>query len=154
MRLSNYLRADLVVHGLKASNTTEALEKICLHLQEGGFVPSDDSVFRALKAREDTHSTALGEGVAVPHAVVPTLEDMLLLVATASEPIPFGLPDTDPVDLLFTLLSPPGREAEHIRLLARICRLVRHPGFLEALRSAEGAGELYDAILSQDSRHV
>jgi mannitol/fructose-specific phosphotransferase system IIA component (Ntr-type) len=154
MRLSNYLRADLVVHGLTASNTTEALKKISAHLKEGGFVPSEDTVFQALKAREEIHSTALGEGVAVPHAVVPTLSDMLLLVATAAEPIPFGPPETELVDLFFTLLSPPGREAEHIRLLARICRLVRHPGFLEELRSADGSGAFYEAILAQDAQHV
>ena len=154
MRLSNYLRADLVIHGLTASNATEALKKISTHLQKGGFIPSEGTVFQALKAREETHSTALGEGVAVPHAVVPTLPDMLLLVAAAAEPIPFGPPETEAVDLLFTLLSPPGREAEHIRILARICRLVRHPGFLEGLRSAGDAGELYEAILAEDSQHV
>jgi len=154
MRLSNYLRAELVVHGLAASTTTEALKKITTHLRTGGFIPPDDTVFQALKAREEAHSTALGEGVAVPHAVVPTLPDMVLLVATAAEPIPFGSPETEPVDLLFTLLSPPGREAEHIRLLARICRLARHPGFLEGLRSARGAEELYEVILAEDSQHV
>lgn len=154
MRLSNYLRADLVVHGLTASTTTEALKKISTHLRTGGFIPSEDAVFQALKAREEAHSTALGEGVAVPHAVVPTLSDMVLLVATAAEPIPFGPPETEPVDLLFTLLSPRGREAEHIRLLARICRLVRHPGFLEGLRSAQGPEELYEVILAEDSHHV
>ena len=92
--------------------------------------------------------------MAVPHAVVPTLSDILLLVVSASRPVPFGPPDTDPVDLFFTLLSPPGREAEHIKLLARICRLVRHPGFLEGLRSAPGPEELYRALLRIDAQHV
>jgi len=154
MRLSTYLRADLVVHGLLASNTTDALSKISVFLEEGGFVPSGAEVFQALNAREETHTTALGEGVAVPHAVVPTLQEMLLLVATAADPIPFGPPDSDPVDLLFTLLSPPGREAEHIRLLARICRLVRHPGFMDGLRAASSAEQLYEVLLAEDSQHV
>jgi PTS system nitrogen regulatory IIA component len=154
MRLSNFLRADLVVHGLDASDKNEVLRKISAFLQEGGFVPSGDGVYEALRAREEAHTTALGEGVAVPHAVVPTLPEILLLVVSTTEPIPFGPPDTDLVDLLFTLLSPPGREAEHIKLLARICRLVRHPGFLEALRAAPGPAELFDAILAVDSQHV
>lgn len=154
MRLSQFLRADLVVHGLDVSDRNEALRKISTILQEGGFVPSGDGAFEALRAREEVHTTALGEGVAVPHAVITPLGEILLAVATVVEPIPFGPPDTSPVDLLFALLSPPGREAEHIKLLARICRLVRHPGFLEELRAAPGPAELYEAILAVDSQHV
>ena len=127
MRLSHYLRADLVVHGLQASNSAEALRIISDHLFETGCVPSAETAFQALMARERAHSTALGEGVAVPHAVIPALPDMLLLVATAKEPFQFGPPEVQEVDLLFTLLSPKGREAEHIKLLARICRLI-HSG--------------------------
>jgi mannitol/fructose-specific phosphotransferase system IIA component (Ntr-type) len=154
MRLSTYLRPELVIGGLEASNRDEALRKIGSFLEEGGFVPSGDEVFQGLRAREESHTTALGEGVAVPHAVVPALEDVLLLVATTAEPLTFGPPESDPVDLLFTLISPPGREAEHIKLLARICRIVRHPGFLESLRNAAGGSDLHDAILAVDSQHV
>ncbi len=154
MRLSHYLRADLVVHGLEASNPAEALRSISDLLHQEGCIPSADEAFQALLAREKTHSTALGDGVAVPHAVIPALPDMLLLVAIAREPFSFGPSEDQTVDLLFTLLSPKGREAEHIKLLARICRLVRHPGFLEDLRNAPGKTELFEALLSQDARHV
>ncbi len=154
MRLSTYVRPELVIRGLQASNRDEALKRIGSYLHERGFVPSGDEVFERLQAREESHTTALGEGVAVPHAVIPELNGVILLVAITSEPISFGSPDSDPVDLLFTLLSPPGREAEHIKLLARICRLVRHPGFLEELRSSPDPTALHDAILAVDSQHV
>ena len=124
------------------------------HVEDRGVVPSGNGVFEALRDREDVHTTALGDGVAVPHAVIPTLQDILLVVATAAQAVPFGPPETDPVDVLFTLLSPPGREAEHIKLLARICRLVRHPGLLESMRAAPGPEALYEAILAVDSQHV
>ena len=97
MRLSHYLRADLVVHGLEASTPAEALQTISDHLFAKGCVPSADMAFKALLDREKAHSTALGEGVAVPHAVVPTLPDTLLLVAIAREPFEFGLSDTHTV---------------------------------------------------------
>lgn len=154
MRLSTYLRPELVISGLEASNRDEALRRIGSFLEEGGVVSSGDEVFQALRAREESHTTVLGEGVAVPHAVVPALEDVLLLVATTAEPLSFGPPESDPVDLLFTLLSPPGREAEHIKLLARICRIVRHPGFVEGLRETSDPEGLHEAILAVDSRHV
>jgi PTS system nitrogen regulatory IIA component len=154
MRLSHYLRAELVIHGLEATDTSDALRRISAQFPGHSGKASTDEVFQALKAREDAHPTTLEQGVAVPHAVLPSLSEVLLLVALATRPIPFGPPDTEGVDLFFVLLSPPGREAEHIKLLARICRLVRHPGFLEELRAASGAAELFEAIQRQDSQHV
>jgi len=154
MRLSTYLRPELVIHGLQASDRNEALARISSFLHDGGFVPSTEEVFESLRVREDAHTTVLGDGVAVPHAVVPTLGDILLLVAITREPLQFGPPETEPVTLLFALLSPPGREAEHIKLLARICRLVRHEGFLEDLRAASDPNALHDAILAVDAQHV
>jgi mannitol/fructose-specific phosphotransferase system IIA component (Ntr-type) len=154
MRLSQYLRDDLVVHGLEASDRSEALEALGGFFERSAHVPAGDSIVDALRKREEEHTTVLGEGVAVPHATIPNLPDVLLLVAKASSPVPFGPPDTGLVDLFFVLLSPPGRGGEHIKILARICRLVKHPGFLQELRDAADRDEILQAILRVDSQHV
>jgi PTS system nitrogen regulatory IIA component len=154
MRLSHYLREDLVLHHLEAPDRFGVLKAVSQFLSSGGFVSSGDEVFQGLWDREEAHTTALGDGVAVPHAVIPSLEERLLLVASSDAPIVYGPGDEDPVDIFFVLLSPPGREGEHIKLLARICRLARHPGFLANLRAATEKEGLYQAILDEDSRHV
>ena len=154
MRLSDYLREDLVLHHLAAEGTEDALDAFGALFEKGGHVPSGEGAAGALKVREQSHTTCLGRGVAVPHTTLPGLQGPLLLVATADQPIPFGPPDSDPVDLFFVLLSPPGREGEHIKLLARICRLAQHPEDLEEMRSALDSQDLYQAILKADSRHV
>ena len=154
MRLSEYLREDLVLHHLAAEGTLDALDAFGVLFERGGHIPSGEEAAQALKVREQSHTTCLGRGVAVPHATLPGLADPLILVATAEEPIPFGPPDSDPVDLFFVLLSPPGREGQHIKILARICRLAQHPEELEAVRSASDAQNLFEAILKADSRHV
>jgi mannitol/fructose-specific phosphotransferase system IIA component (Ntr-type) len=71
-----------------------------------------------------------------------------------SGPIPFGPPDADPVNVFFVLLSPPGRESEHIKLLARVCRLSRHPGFLDDLAAASGPAEALEVVRMVDAEHV
>jgi mannitol/fructose-specific phosphotransferase system IIA component (Ntr-type) len=154
MRLSSYLRQDLVVHGLVAEDRAGILRALADTLRGNGLVSDGDAVFRALWEREEAHTTALGNGVAVPHAVLPFLEEGLLLVASTREAVRYGPGEKDTVDLLFALLSPPGREGEHIKLLARICRLARHPGFLETLREAETGMELYEALVREDNQHV
>jgi mannitol/fructose-specific phosphotransferase system IIA component (Ntr-type) len=154
MRLNNYLRDDLVLSGLDAADATGAIETFGSAFEATGRLLSKDQAIQALQAREKIHTTVLGDGVAVPHAMVPELADVLLLVAKASEPLQFGPPETDPVDLFFVLLSPPGREGEHIKLLARICRLMRHPGFLDDLRAAKDAAGILEVLLRVDSDHV
>jgi mannitol/fructose-specific phosphotransferase system IIA component (Ntr-type) len=154
MRLSDYLRRELVIHGLEARDRAGILTAVCASLEESGAALSPEEVFQALWDREEAHSTALGDGVAVPHAVLPTLDDRLLVVVSTKEMVAYGPKGEDPVDILFVLLSPPGKEGEHIKLLARICRLARHPGFLETLRSARDGEELYRTILHEDAQHV
>lgn len=154
MRLSDHLRDGLVVAGVKASGTREALETFGALLEGNGIVASGREATEALLAREEVHTTVLGDGVAVPHATLPGLSDVVLMVAAADAPVPFGPPETDPVDLFFLLLSPPGSEGTHIKLLARICRLARHQGVMEDLRSADTDGALKQAILKVDSEHV
>ena len=154
MRLRDYLIDDLVLYDLEAQDTLGALEAFGALFEERGQVPSRVEAIRALAAREESHTTCLGHGVAVPHATVPGLSRPLLLVATTGTPIPFGPPETEPVDIFFVLLSPPGREREHIKLLARICRLAQNPGDLDELRGAGDGEALLEAILRVDSQHV
>lgn len=143
-----------MVAGVEASGTREALEAFGRLLETNGVVPSGLDATSALMAREEVHTTVLGEGVAVPHATLEGLTDVILMVAAADPPVPFGPPETDPVDLFFLLLSPPGSEGTHIKLLARICRLARHRGVLEDLRSADSDLALREAILRVDAQHV
>lgn len=154
MRLDRYLRPDLVLSGLDAHGTEEVLRRIGRHLADRGVVDSAEEVERKLLDREGTHSTAMGQGMALPHATIDGLEEPVLMVALASEPVPFGSPETGPVQVFFVLLSPPGHEGEHIKLLARICRLVRHPGFVEELHEAESGQAVVDVIERVDGQHV
>jgi len=154
MRLSDYLREDLVIHDLEAADMQGALTSFANLFQQGGHVASSWDIKEALQAREEAHTTCLGRGIAVPHATVPKLMKPLLLVARAKDPVPFGPPETEPADLFFVLLSPSGRGGEHIKLLARICRLAQHEEDLEDLRSAPDAPTLMEAILRIDARHV
>ena len=154
MRLSDYLRDDLILHRLEADGSARALEAFGAVFEEGDHLPPGFDVTEALKLREEAHTTCLGRGVAVPHATVPGLPEPLLMVASANPPIPFGPPDADPVDLFFVLLSPSGRERDHIKLLARICRLAQHPEGLHPIRESESPAALMDAILALDSRHL
>lgn len=149
MRLEEHLHPDRVVVGVEARTRDEALAELAEALGRGGVELPPDRMAAALAAREAEQSTVLGRGIAVPHAVLPELSRPVMLVAVTRSPVAFGPPSADPVRIFFALLSPPGHEGTHIRLLARICRLARHDRVLEALRGAgspeEALGVLRDA---------
>jgi len=151
MRLSDYLHDGLVLHDLHASDAIGVLEAIGARFEENGFLPSRIRAVEALRAREEVHTTVLGQGVAVPHATVPGLQKTLLLVASSSDPVLFGTREEERANLFFVILSPPGSEGEHLKLLARICKLLRHPGFLDDIRDAPDSDGLLQRILDVDS---
>jgi PTS system nitrogen regulatory IIA component len=107
-----------------------------------------------LLEREKLHSTVMGSGLAIPHATVPGLTDPVIGVALAREPIVFGPEDTDPVRVFVVLLSPPGRERDHVKILARICRLMRHENFLDKLEEAADDQGIIQVIEAIDAQHV
>lgn len=154
MRLGSYLRPDLVVTGFRAGDKDEALRTIAHHLARAGVVPSEEAALRGLRSREEIHTTCLGHGMALPHTTVAGLPDPVILVVLADEPVPFG-PDTEePVRIFFALLSPPDREGEHIKILARICRLIRYDNLVEQLQRASSAHDALELIRAVDEQHV
>lgn len=154
MRLRDYLRPDLILTGLQARDMPSTLEAIAGHLADRGAVASAQQALEGLRAREEVHTTVLGHGMALPHTTLEGLEQPVVLVALSDDPIPFGPAEQEPVRIFFALLSPPNREGEHIKILARICRLVRHAGFVDELLAASSAQTAFDIIRTVDEQHV
>lgn len=155
MRLSEYLQPRLVVIGLRTSGVEDTIRRLVGRLAEGGVIRDPDVVEKALIERESSHTTSLGNGVALPHATVPGLDHPVILIGVAPEGIPFGADeDGEPDRLFFVLLSPLNQAGTHIKLLARIVRLVRRPGLIETLLSAGTGEEVVSAIERVDAQHV
>lgn len=92
-----------------------------------------------LQAREAASSTALGGGVALPHARLPTLKACIALLARLPQPVEWPAPDGHGVDIVVALLSPADAATAHLKALARIGRTLRQPGIVAALRCAADA---------------
>lgn len=146
MRLSDYLRPERITLDLPAGDTDAVLEALVAPLVASGAVNDAGALVAALKEREAAHTTAMPDGVAIPHCTLDTLEEPALLVAVAPEGTAFGPEDLEPVSLFFLLLSPPERARQHIRILARIVRLLRHPGTMDRLLQVSTPEELLAEI--------
>lgn len=94
-------------------------------------------VLGALQARERIGSTALGRGVALPHADMRDAPAPLVLFARLRRPINFDARDEEPVDLVFLALWPTAARKGLLPAMSEICRALREPQTLRRLRAAE-----------------
>lgn len=101
-----------------------------------------DAVFAALRAREDVLSTGIGEGIAIPHAKTPHVDQLLVAAGVSRQPVEFDSLDGRPADLFFLLLGPESAASAHVKALGRISRVLRREGLRDALRRAPDAQAL------------
>lgn len=153
MRISEFLRADFVVSDLSGRDVEAVVREISARAAAAGL-GAEELIADKLLERERSHPTVMGSGLAIPHATVPGLAEPVIGIALARKPVQFGPPDMELVSVFFVLLSPPGRESEHVKLLARICRLGRHENFLEELHETDSDEEIVHVIEAIDAQHV
>jgi PTS system nitrogen regulatory IIA component len=102
-----------------------------------------ETVVEGLIEREAAGSTGVGHGVAIPHARIDGLDRVRAVFVRLETPVAFGSVDDKPVDLLVALLAPREANAQHLRALARVSRMMRQPELREQLRQARSADAVH-----------
>jgi PTS system nitrogen regulatory IIA component len=154
LSLADYLRRDLVLCDLPDADKPSLLKALAREVGSRLSAVDGAALLKGLLAREAEQSTGIGGGLALPHATVAGLEKSVVAVVRAKEGVDFAALDSRPVDLLILLLSPPGAETQHLRLLARLARIFAPEEILERLRSAKEPEELFRMLLEVDAQHV
>lgn len=108
-----------------------------------------EAVLEGLVEREAAGSTGVGEGVAIPHARVEGLDRVRAVVVRLDTPVAFDSLDDKPVDLLVALLAPRDANAQHLRALARVARMMRQPEIRSAVRQARSADAIHVLLTDQ-----
>lgn len=154
MRLRDYLSPDLVfvLHG--APGKCAFLERVVDLVHERCPSIDRDLLLAGLLEREEQVTTGIGHGVAIPHTMVPGLDRPRCVTIQTPEGQDYEALDGSPVHLFFMLLSPPGETGTHIRLLARVARLVDSEAFVSRVATAGSAADVLRLTLEEDERHV
>lgn len=142
MRLSELLVPEAVVTEFPPSqrgDKDDFLAALVADLDAKGFVADRRVATDDILARERVMSTGVGNGVAIPHAYTDGVDRLSAGFYRTSAPVEFGAPDGAPVDLFFVILGPRESRREHIRLLARLSRVLNNHDFREQLRAAADA---------------
>ncbi len=148
--LLDILSSEAVLPAVKANGKKQALQEISAHAARLTGLDAHE-IFETLLQRERLGSTGIGEGIAIPHGKLATVEKLFGLVARLEKPIDFEAIDGMPVDFMFLLLAPEAAGADHLKALARIARVLRQPGVLERLRAANDADAIYAVLLENSA---
>ena len=145
--ISRILDRASTSNAVEAYSRKRALELACDLLAVNHTGLSARSLFDGLMSRERLGSTALGEGVAIPHCRLdcPRILGAFLKLA---EPVDYDAPDGQPVDLLFVLVVPPEETSAHLEVLATLARLFQDPENRQLLRSQSSDSALYETLMS------
>jgi PTS system nitrogen regulatory IIA component len=128
----------------------EALERLSAMLASGQRVVGVERNLNVFVEREKLQSTGVGGGVAMPHGSIDDLEQQIGALLVCPTPIPFDAIDGRPVNILFALVGPKGSPAQHLKILARVSRVLKQESFRARLVSAPGGREAYALIVDSD----
>src|SRR5687768_16337958 len=109
-------------------------------------------VLDVLRERERISTTAIGEGVAIPHGKLPGVDRVLAVFARSPEGVDFASLDGAPTHLFFSLIAPENAAADHLKALARFSRLLKDEVFRKRLMQAKNEQELYNIIAEEDDK--
>lgn len=141
MKISDHLAPADVVLDATARNKRELLGTLAADAA-GRIGRSEQDILDALQSREKLGSTALGRGVALPHAQLPGDVPPVMLFARLRQPIDFDARDGEPVDLVFLVLWSAADSKGLLEAMAEICRALRIPELLRRLRLAASAEDV------------
>ena len=153
MTLGNLLTVDQIIPEMKAAERWSAIvELIDLLVGQGKIQPQDrDFVLAALRAREETMSTGIGFGIAIPHASSDRVANVVAAFGRSTKGIEFDSLDNAPVKFVVLFVVPKDQFQIHLRTLAAIAKFLNDRAVRERLASAAGAKEILDIFKGTDS---
>ena len=151
MILTQILQPTCVKAPLDSKNKEDAIEELINLLSDSGCVSDRGDAFEAVMAREQTRSTGIGSGIAIPHGKCSAAKELVMAVGIAPEAIEFESIDNKPVNIIILLVSPPDQTGPHIQALARISRLMLDAQFKSQLEKAASPEEVYDLISTKET---
>jgi nitrogen PTS system EIIA component len=153
MKVVDFLRSDCVLPSLRGKDKNDVLNELAEHL--ASVRPGIDSMVlgRALAERELLASTAIGDGIAIPHGRLESVDNLMGVLGRSVEGLDFDSIDGKPTHLIFMLVAPSSATGAHLKALARLSRLFRDTLFRQRLLDAADSEAMFQTIQEEDAKY-
>jgi nitrogen PTS system EIIA component len=149
MKILDVLKKGAIIPSLEARDKKSVLEELVAPIAPQTTVNPEELV-RVLMERERLGSTGIGGGIGIPHGKLKELDSLLIGFGLSRKGIDFESMDGKPTHIFFLLITPENSTGLHLKLLARISRLLKNEPFKEKLLGASDSDEIYDIIKRED----
>lgn len=136
---------------LGATSSKKRLMHDIADLAESAYGLNADASVEALVERESLGPTGVGHGVALPHARLPGLDQVIGAFLLLEKPVDFDAIDRQPVDIVFALFAPEDAGVAHLKALALVSRSLRDPSLCAKLRANRDAAKLYTILTESEA---
>ena len=154
MRITDFLAKSAVTNDLKSSTKVDVINEMVTMLIDAGVVEKKHKarIVDALLAREALGSTAIGQGIAIPHAKSDVVDGMIAALAVSKKGINFDSLDGELANIFFLLIAPADSAGPHLKALARVSRLLKDKFFRDSLKNTKSPKEIIDLVSQEDAR--
>ena len=154
MKITDILKKEHIIDNLVSTDKASTLEELSSFLKNKGLVSNKETLLNALMGRELLGSTGIGENVAIPHAKISEIDQIITMFGRSIKGIEFDSLDKKPVHFIYLVLAPMNSSGQHLKVLARISRLLKNKSLRESIISATETNQIYSIIADEDSKYI
>jgi PTS system nitrogen regulatory IIA component len=151
MRLIDFLDPAAVIPDLKGREKKDVLDEFAAAMSPGLGLPAE-RVGRVLADREKLGSTGIGDGIAIPHGKIEGIEGLRVGFARSAAGVDFEAMDGGSTHLFFVLIAPEESVGDHLKMLARISRMLKDTAFRSRLMKANSREDILSLIEEEDAK--
>ncbi|RJP27948.1 MAG: PTS sugar transporter subunit IIA [Candidatus Omnitrophota bacterium] len=156
MKIMDFLSKKAILTDIKSAKKEDVIKELVELLIESGEVEkrSRNKLVEALMARESLGSTAIGQGVAIPHAKCDCVNKLVAAFGLSKKGVDFDSLDGEPAYIFFLLVAPQDSAGPHLKALARISRLLKDKYFRDSLRVSTDDKAVIKIITQEDEKKI
>jgi nitrogen PTS system EIIA component len=153
MKIVDLIQREMIVPTLVATDKRGILEELARHIASKVTKIDGTQLSKVLIDRESLASTAIGEGVAIPHGKLPAVSEITACLGRAQSGVDFDSMDGQPTYLFFVLVAPETSTGAHLKALARISRVFKDSEFRRRLLAAPDAAAMFQVVSEEDAKY-
>ena len=156
MKISEFLCDEAVNPDLQARTKEEVIEELVALLVGADAIEKKHKakIVEVITAREALGSTAIGQGIAIPHGKSENVSKLVAGLGISKKGINFDSLDGEPAHIFFILIAPQDSAGPHLKALARVSRLLKDKYFRDSLKSSKDSRDIIELISHEDVRSI
>lgn len=151
MRITDLLKKESIALGVRVDSKEAAIDYLVDLMDKSGRLSNREGYRKGILAREALGSTAVGDGIAIPHAKVAAVNEPGLAAMVVPDGVDYDSFDGSPVNLLFMIAAPDGEADAHLEALSKLSMVLMDPDFKNSLVKAKTADEFLKLINDKEA---